>query len=365
MSRANNLQRLGHWLLKIRHADDDSRRRGRLGVIFCLAMIAMDVLAIPIALLQRSPALALIPIAAGLVLFVGTIALIRNGHIVSGTVLFTGSLIVLILINMPGRATVSVTPFYLLLPLLAAGILLPPRHIWTIWGATIAALFLTISVMPNQPLADATTRATVIGAVLLLSIAALVGFLGARSSSSALTELRQARNELEASWATLAAAKETLEQRVVERTANLEVALATQHAQATALAQSLAAQQQLNELITALSVPIIPLREDVLVVPLVGNLDTARTQQVLQDMLRQIEQRRAHTIFIDVTGIAVVDTSLAEALLQATSAARLLGANSILTGVRPAMAQALVGLGVDLQQVHTVASLADGLATLR
>jgi rsbT co-antagonist protein RsbR len=153
-----------------------------------------------------------------------------------------------------------------------------------------------------------------------------------------------------------------LEQRVVERTAALEQALATQAAQAQALAASLAEQQRLNQTINDLSFPIIPVRNDTLVLPLIGVLSTPRANTLIETALKRLEETRARHLFIDVTGVAVIDTLVAQALLRLAAAARMLGATVTLVGIRPEVAQTLVSLGADLNELRIAATLQDGLA---
>ncbi len=118
-----------------------------------------------------------------------------------------------------------------------------------------------------------------------------------------------------------------------------------------ALRQS-ADQQQIIRLQAAalqdLATPLIPISSQVLALPLVGAVDTQRAQQVIEALLRGVEASRAHTAILDITGVPLVDTQVANALLTAAQAVRLLGAQVILTGIRPEVAQTLVGLGVDL-----------------
>jgi rsbT co-antagonist protein RsbR len=113
-----------------------------------------------------------------------------------------------------------------------------------------------------------------------------------------------------------------------------------------------------------LSTPLIPVRDDVLVMPLVGTLDSMRAQQIIEALLSGVEQQGARAAIIDITGVSIVDTQVANALLQAAQAVRLLGAQVVLTGIRPEVAQTLVGLGVDLRAITTRATLQDGIATV-
>ncbi len=111
-----------------------------------------------------------------------------------------------------------------------------------------------------------------------------------------------------------------------------------------------------------LSTPLVPISAGVLAMPLVGVLDSARVRQVLETLLEGIVQHAAERVILDVTGVGVVDTAVANALLQATQAAKLLGAEVVLTGIRPDVAQTIVALGVDLPGLVTHATLQTAIA---
>ncbi|HEU5088301.1 MAG TPA: STAS domain-containing protein, partial [Roseiflexaceae bacterium] len=102
--------------------------------------------------------------------------------------------------------------------------------------------------------------------------------------------------------------------------------------------------------------------DDVMVMPLIGAVDSRRAQQVLQALLEGTASRNARTVILDITGVPVVDTQVANALIGAARALRLLGAQVVLTGIRPEVAQTMVGLGVDLGSVTTRSSLQSGIA---
>jgi anti-anti-sigma factor len=179
--------------------------------------------------------------------------------------------------------------------------------------------------------------------------------------------LQGLQQSLTAAATTADALEETnaaLEQRVTERTAELQQALDTQAQQARELAESLAAQRMLNETITALSLPVIPLRDDVLVVPLIGTVDTRRARLLWSSLLEQVEHTNARLIFLDVTGVLTIDAQVAQLILRLTTATRLLGAQVVLVGIRPEVAQTLVNQGLDLSTVRTAATLQTGLRTL-
>ncbi|OLD33179.1 MAG: anti-anti-sigma factor [Candidatus Rokubacteria bacterium 13_1_40CM_2_68_13] len=108
-----------------------------------------------------------------------------------------------------------------------------------------------------------------------------------------------------------------------------------------------------------LSTPVVELWDGVLALPLIGTLDSARTQVVMENLLQKIVQTGAGIAIVDITGVPTVDTLVAQHLLKTVAAARLMGADCIISGIRPQIAQTIVHLGVDLGSVITKASLAD------
>jgi rsbT co-antagonist protein RsbR len=117
-------------------------------------------------------------------------------------------------------------------------------------------------------------------------------------------------------------------------------------------------QQELLEL----STPVVRLWDNILALPLIGTLDSARTQIVMQNLLDAIVATRSDYAIIDITGVPVVDTLVAQHLLKTVAAARLMGADCLISGIRPQIAQTIIHLGVDLTNVTTKATLADAFA---
>jgi rsbT co-antagonist protein RsbR len=111
-----------------------------------------------------------------------------------------------------------------------------------------------------------------------------------------------------------------------------------------------------------LSTPVVQLWDNVLALPLIGTLDSARTQVVMENLLHKIVETGAAIAIIDITGVPTVDTLVAQHLLKTVAAARLMGADCIISGIRPQIAQTIVHLGVELSNVVTKANLADAFA---
>jgi rsbT co-antagonist protein RsbR len=108
-----------------------------------------------------------------------------------------------------------------------------------------------------------------------------------------------------------------------------------------------------------LSTPVVRLWEGTLALPMIGTLDSARTQVMMETLLQQIVETEADVAILDITGVPTVDTLTAQHILKTVTAARLMGAECIISGIRPQIAQTIVHLGVDLGDVTTKATLAD------
>jgi rsbT co-antagonist protein RsbR len=120
-------------------------------------------------------------------------------------------------------------------------------------------------------------------------------------------------------------------------------------------------QRQQREMME-LSTPVVQLWENILALPLIGTLDSERTQVVMESLLQKIVETGALIAIIDITGVPTVDTLVAQHLLKTVAAARLMGADCIISGIRPQIAQTIVHLGVNLSEVTTKASLADAFS---
>ena len=113
--------------------------------------------------------------------------------------------------------------------------------------------------------------------------------------------------------------------------------------------------------IRELSTPVIRIHRGVLLMPLIGTVDTQRAEQIMETVLQRVVEEQASVMILDIAGIPVVDTQVAEHLLKTTAAVRLLGAETILTGISPILAKTIVRLGIDVSSMHTRSRLDDGV----
>ncbi|MBB5174212.1 RsbT co-antagonist protein RsbRA [Texcoconibacillus texcoconensis] len=112
-----------------------------------------------------------------------------------------------------------------------------------------------------------------------------------------------------------------------------------------------------------LSAPLIPVFDEICVMPLIGTIDSERAKLIMENLLEGVIENRAQVVLIDITGVPVVDTMVAHHIIQAAEAVRLVGAECILVGIRPEIAQTVVNLGIDLGKFSTKSTLKKGMAT--
>lgn len=251
------------------------------------------------------------------------------------------------------------------LPIALVGLLAGRRLLWGVVGLSMLAV-ITIGVLQSlspplagflaQPGVAVVPIAQVVGFYLVITV--LVALLLDRFGGAlreALTSSLEREGELHSIRA-------SLESIVEARTAELQVALRDVQSQAAEQRRLLAENDQQRTMLQELSVPVIPISADTLVMPLVGALDSARLLQLQEQSLRALGRSSARTLVLDITGVPVVDSQVAQGLLMTVRSARLLGATAVLVGIRPEVAQTIVGLGIDLRDVRTYSDLHSALS---
>lgn len=155
----------------------------------------------------------------------------------------------------------------------------------------------------------------------------------------------------------LADLRDSLSEQVTVRTADLQQALATVEAKAQEQAQLLAENAQQREVIRQLSVPVLPISNQTLVMPLVGIFDHERLVQAQAQALNSIKETSARRIIMDITGISMLDSDVAKGLISIVQAAKLMGTEIVLVGIRPEVAQSLISANIYLDDMTTASSL--------
>lgn len=353
------------WLMTIHSPDADQQRRGKIVISLSLAMIVMALSTIPLIMMTATPMSGFVTVGLGALLFAVVVALVRASYVNVGAFLLIGTISLAIIGSLfTSPYTVGGTPFFLSIAILTASIVLRPAQIWMVAAFNIASLALFYTLFASDPALPESMLRMMTSGILMQVMVGLIGFIGAKITARVLQEAQVLRVEAEQARAAVEQTNAALEARVAERTAVLSQVLEAQQAMTRDLQASLEAQEQLNQVIAEMSLPIIPVRTDVLVVPLVGNLDSARAAQLLTGVLSRIEAQAVRTVMLDVTGVPVIDSQVAQALFQTADATRLMGVETVMVGIRPEVAQALVSLGVDLGKLRTAATLQEGLVQL-
>ncbi|MFV9506000.1 MAG: STAS domain-containing protein [Oscillochloridaceae bacterium umkhey_bin13] len=254
------------------------------------------------------------------------------------------------------------TIFGFAIPILLAG-LLSSRRVATIIVALsglgiAAAILLEQTGLPLVGIA-APRGANLIGIVGgFLVIASILAIFLLRLGQALRTALEEAQGRAEQ----LAKFQVQLEQQVSDRTADLLSALAEVETRAATQASLLAENAAQRSAIQRLGVPVLPVGAATLVVPLVGELDAQRLQDLQEHALQAVERRAARRLLLDVSAVPVVDIHVAQGLIMVVRQVYLLGAQAALVGITPEVAQALVALGLNLEEVRTYRDLEDALA---
>lgn len=351
-------------ILAIPSADADLRRRGRNLIAITLALLVIDALFIPVTLAQSTARAALIITAMAAALFGLVIWLARRGLVTAGALTLIATITLSLIGGTLSRRGLSVAAFFFVLPVLVASLTLRPAWIWLAVAVCEIGLLAGYQRFPANPFTDPAVANFAVASLVLPVIVALIGQLGAASTEQALRAAASAQREAAAAASALEHANSGLEAAIEQRTAELQTALADVRAQSAAQARLLGEIEQQRTTIRTLGVPVIPVSADTLVMPLVGELDSARLRALEEQALRHIEDERANHLILDVTGVPLIDQDIAAGLLRVIRAAGLLGTQVVLAGIRPEVAQALVSLDLQLGAIASASTLQEALAQL-
>ncbi len=335
-----------------------------------LTIVGACVLGLPTSLVTApsQSAMMLASISYLLLLISSLLALfiLRRGHLAFAAYAICISLIVvlgisLVAVGLRGAASVLL-PFGV--PLILGGLVIGRRGViamLTLSVLAIGSLSLIERIVPAFTGFIDTSGNTSVGLLIASAMTLVViAFMLDRFGSS----LRDALISAQTRERELEALRASLERTVSERTALLQAAVAQSEERERALGRALAEVQTGQELMREMSAPVLPVLPGVLVAPLVGAIDSQRAASFAQNILGQVERERTRYVIMDLTGVPVVDTQVAQALLTTASAVRLLGAETLLVGIRPEVAQTLVSLGAQLDGIPTYSDLQQAVAAL-
>jgi rsbT co-antagonist protein RsbR len=351
--------------LTIHHSDPDVRRRGQNLVVLHAAMLLLGLLSIPLALAQPNPQLGLLVIAACEAIYLTGLLLARAGRVTFSAWLLVAVWLASNLATPLKTGHIISAPIFLPCAILMAGLTLRPKAIGIALALCLGLLLLVLAPMASLPQPSMTPKEMVNFGTMLSLVATLIALVGNITSTRAVEAARQASQQAAQAAAERDQLNVQLEAQVQERTAALERALAEVEARAEAQAALLEEVGLHRTAIRELSVPVLPVGKDTLVLPLIGALDSARLRDVQERALDAVQAAGARRLILDVTGTPVVDSQVAQGLVALVQGAKLLGAEVLLVGMRPEVAQTIVSLGLEIAGIQTFRDLHAALDQVR
>lgn len=344
------------WLLTVNSPDENIRRRGR-NIIYIILGLLVLMLFIAVAWTIITPVSIIFVFATVLptLTYFGMLVLVRRGYVdTAAVIIFMMQLTVSVYI-LTSSFEQPWSVMMLITPLLFASVSL---RAWQIWIAFIAIAIARVFI--NTQTRDTTTD-ILIFQIITFAVFTLMLFLGTRSLEQSLQQSDELRHVAEGSSNALAAANDNLEQAVNNRTADLQHALSDVRERELRLTQTLQKLSVSQELVRSLSAPIIPILPSVIVVPLAGILDGEQAQRLMQQVLERISAQRSRDLILDITGVPIMDSHVANVVIQIAQAVKLLGTRTLLVGVRPEVAQTLVALNIEFGDLEVFADLQDAV----
>lgn len=249
-------------------------------------------------------------------------------------------------------------------PVTMAGLLLGRKGLFAASGAVIAVVlavallqFAVPGVVGFMPSSRSGAAALIPMFILIIAVLSLFLDRFGTSLRDALIATQGREHELEQLRA-------SLEATVAERTMSLQQALQEGEQRQERLALAMEDLRASQQAVRELSAPVIPVLPGVLIAPLIGTLDSARAAELTDNVLAMVQRERAHHVIFDITGVPLVDTHVAQVLLQTTTAVRLLGAQALLVGIRPEVAQTMVALNLDMGTLRSYSNLREAIGAL-
>ncbi|MEI7770497.1 MAG: STAS domain-containing protein [Chloroflexales bacterium] len=348
-------------LLTIPTSDADLQRRGRTVLSVAMVLLGLAAIAALAVIFRPDPIPSLLGLLAAVVCVIAAMFLAHRGNVGLSAWVLVLMIIGAAMLPIMIRREVTSSLLYLTLPVVVAGVVLRPQHVWLVLAIGLTVVGYKALGNVAGPVSQPEPWVLLANSGMVMATLGVISYLSAKISVQAFADASASKRAAEDAARRLEQLNADLEAQVQARTCELRGAFEEAQALAGArqtLLDEIGAQRAV---IREMSVPVLPVSTRTLVMPLVGDLDGERLLIIQAEALAAIERSHADTLLIDLTGVALVDTYVAQGLIRTIQAARLLGASPVLIGIRPEVAQSMVSLGIDLSDVRTASDLASAL----
>jgi rsbT co-antagonist protein RsbR len=360
---------ISRWLSDIPLTDALERRQASLLQRLLLVVLGGCFVGILISLAtnrQNGPSTAFISYPLLIICTAGAIFLLRRGRFRLAVNLATIGIILGISIPLfaSGLLNGSGALLAFSVPVALAGLISGRGGLLLAAGLTIALVLITgvletftTGLVATMVSTNRSPLAAVASFILIIGVLSLFLDRFGTSLREALMAAREREQELEG-------LRGSLETTVAERTTSLQQALRDVEQREARLATALEELSASQIAVRELSAPVIPVLPGVVIAPVIGSLDSNRATLLADNVLSMVERERARQVIFDITGVPLVDTQVAQVLLQTAAAVRLLGARPLLVGIRPEVAQTIISLGLDFAAITTYPNLQEAVEAL-
>lgn len=338
-------------------ADNNDNRRGSVIIFLTFFLLFFDALILLVAIVLWVPALFVV-FPSSLVSYVLIIFLVKRGYVTSAAMMMITFII--ITSQSPNFYTNNPYPssdYFISLSIVVAGLTLQPKHVWLVLALNITIILGMNVLVLNSSLANIFQYGPVSNSIFFNVVVAIFSYMSARTIQGFFVAAEQIGRDVSHHVQLLEQQNVLLEQRIRDRNHELRTALQHVEQQAVEYQAVLDDNEKWRLLIREINTPTIPVSDDTLIVPLVGQIDPQRLDEFHGQSLRALVQMRARYLIVDVSGVPYIDTEIGEGLLQLVQAAKLLGSEVLLVGMRPEVARTVVRLGLDAKMARSFTSL--------
>lgn len=355
-------QRAKQWFYNIPITDPLERQQAPILQAILIIMIVIATIG-----MLLSTALGIAILFTTVILYIATLFILRRGHFQAAVWSVAAITLISLFIGLfttgldQPNSGISILGFAI--PIVFIGLL---GKRWALWITTFLAILSAFVVAIFQEYVPTFTLPSKEGITpisIAISMALVVSIITTfidRFNGSLRHALTLA-SERERELANISASQERI---ISERTGDLQAALTDLQAREIHLRQTLAENELQRDTIRQMSIPILPVAESIMVVPLIGALDSSRLNELQEQTLSMIERSRIKQLVLDITGVTLVDSQIAQGLITVMRSANLMGTKVVLVGIRPEVAQTIVGLGFHLQ-IETYANLQSALQRIQ